>query len=329
MLQIKTAADDRDLFAQWREDRDFALPDCALYGRFSQHFHPVAYQDSHQDVSFAVLDGQRPVLLTAATIAGQRLDYYGLPLRLFVRRDAPAAERETAIDAAFAHLDQLAETRQVTDILLADHDSAGILSPIGACALNRHFQPALRLTAWADLGEGEAGLRKGLRKSYKSMLNWGKSNLEIRIVDGGNPDYALFQRYQAFHQEVAGRVTRPQKDWDAIYSFLAASQGELVLGLLPGDELVAGTVVADAGSSSYYLSGVYDRARFDKPMAHWPLWLALLRAGERGRKRFELGEVPLDGAASAKEVSIGFFKRGFATEISTWLAWRRTAPEVA
>jgi hypothetical protein len=186
----------------------------------------------------------------------------------------------------------------------------------------------VRLVALADLDGGEAGLRRGLRKSYKSLINWGQRALTIATVNAGNPDRALFDRYQEFHRIVAGRVTRPQSSWDALFEWVSAGRGELVLGFLDGDELVAGTLVADGLVSSYYVSGVYDRERFDKPMAHWPMWVAMLRSGERGSRIFELGEVPMAGTASPKEVSIGYFKRGFATKIAVSTVWTLAADGV-
>ena len=79
---------------------------------------------------------------------------------------------------------------------------------------------------------------------------------------------------------------------------------------LAGQNWLPAPFLVDTPASTYYLSGIYDRARFDKPLAHWPLWQAMLRSHQRGRTVFELGDVPLEGAASPKEVSIGYFKRG-------------------
>jgi hypothetical protein len=54
------------------------------------------------------------------------------------------------------------------------------------------------------------------------------------------------------------------------------------------------------------------------------LWLAMLHSAERGMRLFDLGDVPLPGAASEKAITIGYFKRGFATEIGARLAWSWT-----
>jgi len=325
-LSIVTAADHPEIFTRWRDvDGRFPVNSTVRYGAFARHYYSIAFANSRRDASFAVVDRDAPRLLVMATIGAGHLDYYGSPARLF-RADP---DDEAAIAAAFAHLDGLMESDSVRNAAIVDAAPAGLLSPIGEACLNRHFRPSLHLTAWADISEGELSLRRGLRKSYKSLLNWGKTNMVISVVNQEAPDRAQFDRYRAFHHAVAGRAVRAQDTWDAFYSWIEAGHAELVLGSLPDGELVAGTMVGDAAGSAYYLSGVYDRERFDKPMAHWPLWVAMLRARERGVLRFELGDVPLEGTATPKEVAIGFFKRGFATEIVTSLVWTRTDPSTA
>ena len=106
-----------------------------------------------------------------------------------------------------------------------------------------------------------------------------------------------------------------------MFDWIAAGGGELALGRLATGELVSGTMVVDGSKVAYYASGVYDRERFDKPMAHYPLYDAILRAGLRGKTTFDLGDIPQIGTVSQKEHAIGYFKRGFATSIETGIVW--------
>ena len=81
-------------------------------------------------------------------------------------------------------------------------------------------------------------------------------------------------------------------------------------------------MVADAGGTAYYASGVYDRSRFDKPLGHFPVFDAMIRAGGRGVARFDLGEiVPRTADADDKEVQIGFFKKGFTADFALINIW--------
>ncbi|HXP31152.1 MAG TPA: hypothetical protein VN832_08685 [Stellaceae bacterium] len=312
---------DGDALEAWRKAPGFAAIDAhPFYGAFGRRYYPAVFGARRSNESFAVVHNDRPVLLALCARGEGVLDWYGLPSGFFPGEGLAPDLVATATKTAFEHIAGLVERHGLAGVVVRDAAIAGVLSPIGEECLNRHYQPALRLSARAALGEGEAGLRRGLRKSFKSLLNWGQRNLAVAIVNRTNPDRDGFHSYQEFHRKIAGRATRPQASWDVMYDCIASGQGELVLALL-ASELVAATMVVDGDAVAFYASGVYDRDRFDKPLTHWPLWLAMLHAGERGMKQFDLGDVPLAGAASEKEINIGYFKRGFATGIVPWIEW--------
>jgi hypothetical protein len=315
----------------WRREPSFAAVEAhPVPGAFGRGYFPLVFEETRRDESFALVLKDIPVLMVSCTAGSEQLDYYGMPARLFVRTGLDEQTAAAAIDAAFSHIDGLALERGITRISVSDQESIGVLSPIGGQCVNRRANAALQLNGCCDLAGGETGIRQGLRKSFRSLINWGKRNLELCVVGMGNPDRALFDRYRSFHRAVAGRVTRAQASWDFMFEWIAAGRGELVLAFWDG-ELVAGTLVIDGVDTSLYSSGVYDRERFDKPMAHWPIWHAMLRASERGRIEFDLGSLPLPGVATPKEFAIGYFKRGFATSIKTSIAWTWSiaAPEAA
>jgi hypothetical protein len=289
-------------------------------GSFGRYYFPAVYGDRRRDVSFAISENDEPLLLAIATVGESKLDWFGRPLRLFLRADISAAIATKAVRAAFGHLDALVQQHDVTSVRIRDKGNSDDLSAVGEQCLIRQASARLCLTALADLSGGEAALRKGLRKSFKSLINWGRRNLSIDLVGHDNTDRALFDSYQAFHLKVAGHETRSQASWDTIYAWISAGGGELVLGSLDG-ELVSGTLVLYGSSIVRYGSGVYDRARFDKPLTHWPLWFSMLRSVERGFEVFDIGDLPLAGTTPEKEIKIGYFKRGFATRISTSIEW--------
>ena len=70
-----------------------------------------------------------------------------------------------------------------------------------------------------------------------------------------------------------------------------------------------------------YASGVYDREQFDRPLGHWPVWQAMLHGARRRMRVFDLGDLPLPDATTDKEYAIGYFKRGFATNVTTGITW--------
>ena len=321
MFTVVRSVDARADFDRWRADPAFAPVEAhPVYGVFGRHYYPAVFASGRVDESFAVLDSSQPVGLIFCSAGSGELDYFGFPIRFF-RRDGGSEWPAKVLDLAFDHLEKLAAQHQATRVMVADDASLGVLSAIGKQCLNRRARGVLRLSGWNELKGDETEMKREVRKSYHSLINWGGRNLQTKIVGVANPDRDLFGRYQDFHRAVAGRVTRPQESWDVMFDWIAKGRGELILGFLADGELVTGTLVVDGTTTSLYASGVYDRERFELPLAHWPLWQAILRSAERGMRMFDLGDLPLADAATAKEVSIGYFKRGFATSISTWIAW--------
>jgi hypothetical protein len=326
MLSIVTRSEAGSKFEGWLADPRFSSVNAHPFtGGFGRQYYPNVFGSDVTDISFAVVEDEQPLMLVPCSAGDVSLDYYGRPIRFFARSDVPDQLAEKTFENAFGHFDRLVVQNGLNEVSIADVASTGFLSVVGKQCLNRGATARVCISAVCDLRQGEAEMRRGLRKSYRSLVNWGKRNLEIRYVGKENQDQSLFRRYQEFHKQVSGRSTRPQQSWDAMFEWIAGGRGELVMGFLENDDLVAGTMVVDGTEISSYASGVYDRARFDKPMAHWPLWLAVARSAERGMRLFDLGDLPLAGA-DQKEIDIGYFKRGFTNVFSTWITWSWNVP---
>jgi hypothetical protein len=171
-------------------------------------------------------------------------------------------------------------------------------------AMGAPWSPSKHKIAMVDLTLTEQERRKYLRPSYKSLLNWGRKNIEWRASTDIDP-------LQWFHAKIAGRSTRSQLTWDLLEAEVQQGRGDILYGHI-GPELVSGSLYIDGGWVCIYWSGVYERSLFPKPLAHYGLWLGMNRAAERGNRWFELGELP---EGEGKEANIGRFKAGFATHI--------------
>jgi Acetyltransferase (GNAT) domain len=288
-------------------------------GAYARLYYPAVHGEACRDVSFAVLVDGKPAAVALCTVLSGKLWLYGLPLRVFYAAEADEAVRARATPFAMAEIDRLARTHAVSEVIV--RDVAGpALSSVGEACLSRDAHADVKVVAEIDLTLGEGGWRKALRKSFRSLLNWGRR--EMRIETGADSaDLGRdFARFREFHRHVAGRVTRPIQSWSAMQSWVADGRGELYLGSLQ-DRLVAATLIIDGTKTAIYMTGVYDRELFGKPLAHYPLWLAFEDARRRGMKRMELGDVHIPGTVSEKEYAIGYFKRGFATALTTHLQW--------
>lgn len=294
-------------------------------GAFGRSYHRAIHGD--HDQSFAVCLGGVPVLFCLCAPLGTTLSFYGLPLRLFASQDLPEEACVAAVGAAFSHLEGLARQQGAHDVVMLQPANTLGAALADAC-MARSGECKRSPVAFVDLGAGPAAWRAALRKSSRSLINWGRRNLTIGYVNGETGDRGLFERYREFHAAIAGRITRPKASWDVMFDWIAAGHGELIAASLDG-QLVAGSLFIDGTRTSIYASGVYDRSKFNKPLAHYPVWLGIERTQARGVATLELGEVPPRDAVSEKEYQIGYFKRGFATHIDTSNVWRWSAPMVA
>ena len=252
---------------------------------------------------------------------GDPISYYGMPIRIWFDKTIGIRSFKTSLRYSFDHLASSGRKNGSSSVIVHDELSGPSASLLARCLHAAGAVPRLSLCARVDLEAPLEAINSNIRKSYRSLINWGKRSISLTYVNRDNPDFNMFNLYQELHQRIAGRITRPQTSWDIMFETIAGGGGELSLGRDASDGLISATLVIDGGDVSQYSSGVYDRKHFDKPIGHWPLYDAILRARSRGMSLFELGEVPAAGTASDKEVSIGHFKRGFAGRLDFQLAW--------
>lgn len=167
-----------------------------------------------------------------------------------------------------------------------------------------------------DLSLSEADYHRQLRKSYKALINQARRLWQVDLDVHGNAE--CFAEFQAFHEQVAGRRTRPQATWDE--QLAAIRQGDaFAIYLREADgRMVGASLYNSSRDEVYYAVGVYDRELFDQPVAHLSLDAAIRHARTTGRRHLLLGDRPFPGDTvkpSEKEAKIAFFKEGFATEL--------------
>lgn len=293
-----------------------------VYGDFATVYYPIVFGESLEDCSFLVTDGGAPALFVQCSLREGVLSHYGFPVRFHFGAGLEAADALRCARLALGHMDETAAAKGIREALISGGPADGLLSPVDRACLDRAGRPELRMRAEADLSRPEEALRRDVRDSYRSLINWGRRNLRLVYVNAENPDRSLIDDYADFHARTAGRTVHGDATWAALFGHIAAGAGEATMGYLDGGELVAGSMVVDGDLTALYFSAVYDRDRFDKPMAHWPLFDAMVRAKARGRRYFDLGEFFAQGTADEKEYNIGFFKKGFTSRHVTEVVWR-------
>ena len=183
---------------------------------------------------------------------------------------------------------------------------------------SKTFLVEAEFNSYVDLSLPEDQLKANLRKSYKSLVNWGEKNMEYVLVDSKNPDYSRFISFKDFHISTAGRKTRSDRSWDLQYESVIANEGYLMIGYLSGI-IVSGSLIFHGKREAYYGVGVYNRELMKKNIAigHYNMFSAILQAKKIGLSLFQSGFL-VSSNNDQKELNIFRFKIGFSNTMKVY-----------
>lgn len=273
--------------------------------------------------SIAVEDALGPVLLMPMVLRNRQLSYFDMPASAVYANRLSETERIRVLEAACnLAIDYCLKTG--TGLIITR--SSAVVNRIEIAKwevkiLQAGGQQITNYRGLLSLANKDEKILNQMRKSYRSLVNWGRREMQILFVDTTKLDEQLFNNFRQFHLQVAGRVTRPQASWTAMYELLKQGKAILGLGYLKG-ELVAATYFFYHAGFALYGSGVYDRMHFDKPISHWPVFATLQRAIDSGVILCDLGQVFPNLGFSDKERNIAFFKKGFTNIIVDDAYWQ-------
>ena len=171
------------------------------------------------------------------------------------------------------------------------------------------FRNSLVLDLSKDLSE----LRRGMRKSYKALVNQGLGMWEHKIFDASNLDKGLWDEFMQLHFNAAKRKTRSEQSWQAQYEMIM-QDGAVLICLFDGknDSLIGAAFIQYTKDEGHYATAAYNRALFDKPIGHAVQWLAINYLKSRSIKHYYLGElfmperIPI---GTDRESSISFLRK--------------------
>lgn len=272
--------------------------------------------------TIAVENETGPVLLIPMVIRDKQLSYFDMPASPVYVNHLNEMERSAALEAACCmSIEYCLKTGNGLIIAMpSTHGPNQKLANWEMKLLQAGGHQIPNYRGFVTIAEAEAVVFSQIRKSYRSLVNWGRRQMQLTFVDRTNPDTHLFDKFRQLHLDVAGRVTRPIESWDVMFNLVKKGNAILGLAYLDGD-LVAGTFLFVQESFALYGTGVYDRSRFEKPISHWPLLATLQHAKKFGAQLCDLGQVFPDLGASEKERNIAFFKKGFTNTIHNEAYW--------
>jgi hypothetical protein len=289
------------------------------YHRSLKPYYAAYYADA-LDLSFGVVDDDGVVraLVYVTDLMHGELSYFGHPVGVFADAGMPVPMRE-ALSACVCHnLMTLCRSRGAHSIRLPDDASLVTGLPVRATTVHEAH------VAFVDLADEEQEIVRRTRKSYRSLVNWGRRSLTLRLVDARDPDPLAFESFRQFHARVAGRRTRSDASWAAQHRALVEGRAFLMLAYLgtstseaaASPALVSGNYVILGGQEAYYGVSVNDRELMANRVAvgHWPLLASILEARRCGMRSFNLGVVGPEFATD-KERGIAMFKRGFTDRL--------------
>lgn len=271
---------------------------------YKEYFGP-----SWQDVSLVVYDDSAFACCLYMFLKDGELSFFGAPLEVYSDPSLPVKLQNHAFQELFARLERMKEEMGARTLRFFAHP-AFLMKYYG----REGFSSSLVFESSIDLTRSEEDIFMCLRKSYKSLVNWGRKNLEIRVYDQTNMNDAVMEEFERFHIEVAGRRTRSHESWMLQAEAVRQGMGFVVYGFLEG-KLVSATLILNGLSECYYGVCVNDRALMARklPIGHYGLYLSILLAREKGMKVFHFGDVTEH--PDPKVNAIVMYKRGFNNEL--------------
>src|SRR5206468_7207838 len=118
-------------------------------------------------------------------------------------------------------------------------------------------------------------LLRSMTKGHRAAVKKAMKAMEVDALDGASVESAdAFDAYQQMHQRAAGRVTRPQRTFDLMRTWLGTGHAVLFAARRGGGFLGFAYVLRFA-RGAYYASAANDPDESREPVGHAVQWRAL------------------------------------------------------
>ena len=279
---------------------------------FLKYLKEVSTNGTVIDKSFVVLQEKKPVALFLGNISSKKkkiLKMYSLSCTYFEGNSFIKKSTKKLIIEHFKKI--FTECKE--KIEFEDYLKDGKINIITEYLISKKAEIKHKIYKKIDLSQSENDLRQSIRKSYKSLLNWGEREIKIKFYDDKNISKEIFEVYKSLHFEVTEKKTRSDKSWEIQYDLIKSRNCFLVLGEYKKD-IVSGGMFFNNGFVCNYGSSVSKRELFHKPIFHNMLWSSFLFAKQKKFQSFLIQWGELKKKNTKKEESINLFKDGFGGE---------------
>jgi hypothetical protein len=198
----------------------------------------------------------------------------------------------------------------------------GAASVLSDYLISKNVDFSVGFSRFINLNNSVTELKSDIRKSYKSLVNWGSRELKPKVLHSTNVSWEAMNNFRMLHIQVSGRETMTEESWKKRFEMVKDNKAFVVLGYLDDQLVTAGFFIRNA-THCYYGSSASKRELFDKPIFHSILWRAILHAREIGCSWFELGDRVFsndkESKITEKDENISKFKSGFGGASKVYL----------
>ncbi len=279
---------------------------CYLPG--SEEYYNEYHNNTFLVKTFIVFKYEVPILIFPCTIKENKLSWFHFSANFF-EEPCSIELRLEAYRSAFSFLDKLKEEFQIKELAVEFN------SFLIAEFFNNISKVETAHYGIIDYNFTDEQIKSNVRKSYKSLINWGQRNLEICITDKNSPDKAKYDEFKEFHILTSGRKTRSDRSWDIHYDMLVTGNAYLISAYYEG-KIASNVFVLHGFTEGFYGVGVNDRQLMENKLAisHYPLLKAIYHGRELGLKYFNMNQIDKNGIDD-KVNNIAKFKQGFSNII--------------
>ena len=306
-------------------DNEFLYP--FYQGMNLKYYKEIAQDSKFVDRSIVIAEQQIALIGMRMAIREyedntKELSCFGLPILYLESQKVEMSQIRKAHKLLKAELENILSQDTISKIIYRDYLAQTQLSFLSHFFLNRGAVATPHFTRVIELSLSGKDLYQQVRKSYKSLINWGGENLSIKLYDQQSIQKKDMNSFRQLHINTAGRETRSRKTWDLQYEMVCCGEAFLFFGELE-KELVTAALFLCSPMYCVYGVSASNRDMFDKPLSHALLWNAILHAKKIGCSILEMGDLQYprqgDPVPTQKELGITTFKKGFGGQTLTHL----------